>query len=584
MALTSDPWILSVLTGLHRRYGCPRPRAQLIHIYPNSDVSANSTLKMSESSCEPVLVLLSDKKHTVKAIITEEGMKSVGTSLDVKKSSLLGGVVMLLKYRVYANLTVESELEREMILIIDELRYLTGECKRVESRDLVASWTVEEVRQRLAGMVGMGGESETSMLKTPGEMTQLLLHCDSTMQSEDVCETDGMFASVSALRRIVDQVRESGGCHGDEDPDIATSQAIDFIPDNQEQEINTILKQLLEQSGGDDKRGDRQMTDKENDIETPHRECETCYEATGLDQTERLTEDKENGREGTREKENCEEDTSFLMCDEPLPARILPSQLVDNFSKNEEILEVVPVTTDYLFVPDIQPIIIDIETINDNNQSPTDITNKVRTDERLDSEETVANSIEQSSDTTALSGGSAGRDANNQVEQTNQIHTNKSIFGFSLSALPSGIVPSNGIPCNQQDEVVITINNSGDKPEQQNSQNASDNTTIDDSRDVVSPQDGIEAAPVNVTPSRVSPRSRHERRKRRWSSPESSPISIYPKRFLALKLKRVQTDRRPFSNIMHRAPSEEERNSDLYQFCMHYWKAKTDAPLVSNLH
>ena len=193
------------------------------------------------------------------------------------------------------------------------------------------------------------------------------------------------------------------------------------------------------------------MTDKENDIEIADRECETCYEATGLDQTERPTDDKENGKEGTGE-ENCEEDTSFLMCDEPLPARILPSQLVDNIFKNEETLEVIPVTTDYLFVPDIQPIIIDIETINDNNQSLTDITNKVRTDERLDCEETVANSIEQSSDTTALSGASSGRDANNRVEQTNQIHSNKSIFGFSLSALPSAIVPSNGIPCNQQDE------------------------------------------------------------------------------------------------------------------------------------
>ena len=583
MSLTVKSWIISALTASERCNLPSKPRARVIHIYPNSEGGGNSTLNLSSSVSQPLLGLFSDGKHTVKGVLTENALQTLGTRLDVDKESLVGGNVVLLRYQVHANLTVENELERELILIIDKFKYLGGEGGRVDNRRLVDSRTVEEVKVRL---LKLAGESDSSLLGTPGEMTQLVCCLDHSHKSEEEDDLEGRFANIETLRRIASQVVEIN--NGDEVDDVMVDNRKDrdvgdvsseecripgkapIISADQQQKIDHLIRQITENTN-------KEMSD-------------------GF-----LTSDGD--------------DESVNELDPPL--HVLPSELVDNFSANQEPLEIViPVGVELELEvscqsasPGNEPITIDIEdqVTREESRHSSKETDKVRG--QPDNNKTDATIADQLSDATTFSGSSSGQTTENQPAHSKRIRTNMSVLGFSISALPSSVVSSsNGFPGNQeqaisgdtvpsikekeesekQEESVENLADNEEKEEsekqEESVENLADNERQEDGSTVDQDQSERLMDMVDSSPDQPAKQASRRNRKRRLSDDESDELSsVYPKRFLSLRLNPVEMKDHLLSGLTSHAATDDDVKSELYQFCLQYWKEKKDLSMFGGL-
>lgn len=568
MFRSKKPWIISALTTSDRRGLPSTPRAQVIHIYPNSDGGGNSTLNLSSVS-QPLLALFSDGKHTVKGILTENALQNVGTRLDVDKESLIGGYVALVTFQVHANLTVENELDRELLLIIEKFSYLGGEGGRMDKRGLIDSWTMEVVRRRLKHLVG---EGEASMLNAPGEMTQLLCCLDDTEKSGDHNESDGRFANVSALKLIATHVvDDDDGCSGDDVTKVKSRLPLNahVISADQQEKIDELIKQITEQPN---------RTHREEDI------------TKGGDRTAN-DKDRQN---------HVDEPSLVSSSQESFPSYVLPNQLIDKFSENQEPVElIIPAEVEddsQAGSPGLDLVIIDLEDQESNKRKvkSSEGTNKEDKEEVTSSSEKLEGTsmANQSSDTTTFSGGSSGPVAENQQENlSRRIHTNKSVLGFNVSALPSSVVAASiGIPGNQEQRIsgeTTTSRQQSDKKATERQEETLENASSGESRDALLSRDETESEGlVDVSEARTEVsgnETRNQGRKRRRLASESEVSSVYPKRFLSLKLKRVETKHDLVASLISKAPADEDTNSELYQFCLQYWKTKKDPPLINDL-
>jgi predicted RNA-binding protein with RPS1 domain len=464
----------------------------------------------------------------------------------VDKESLVGGNVVLLKYQVHANLTVENELQREMILIIDKFKYLGGEGGRLDKHRLVDSRTVEEVKKRLSELAG---ESQSSALCAPGEMTQLVCCLDYTHKSEEEDELGGWFANIEALRRIANQTIDTNGCDDIDDVTRENGQILGkahIISIDQQQKINDLIRQFTEN------------TNKEVSSST-----------------------------------NSQDDNSLSGLDPP--AHVLPSQLVDNFSTVQEPLEIVIPPEPLVEAkgdcqstsPENEPITIDIDDhITEVEYKETDKANTLHNS-------TDSGTAAQSSDETIFSGCNSGQTTQCQA---NQICTNKSLFGFSISDLPSSTsLSSNGFPGNQEQTLSIeTVTSSNERQENENlgeSESQGDENSTEDEGQVdgliVDHDDSDDERLSDMEdglPDQPAKQSNSKHRKRDLSDDDDSDLSsVYPKRFFSLQLNQIDVKDYLYPGLASRTATDDDLKSELYQFCLQYWKEKKNPSMFGGL-